>query len=75
MPLEESCPRLELGFESRSELVLGFGGNQTITPKENYPPVRVRVWLRVSFGVGGKFSSGAIVLEPFSHRNPRAAKL
>ena len=27
--------------------------------------VRVRVWVRVSFGVGGgQFSSGAIVLEP-----------
>ena len=28
------------------------------------PPVRVWVWLRVSFGVGGQFSSGAIDLEP-----------
>ena len=28
------------------------------------PPVRVRVWVRVSFRVGGKFSSGAIVQEP-----------
>ena len=30
------------------------------------PPVRVRVWFRVSvrIKVGGQFSSGAIVLEP-----------
>ena len=27
--------------------------NQTIAPEENCPPVRVRAWLRISFGVGG----------------------
>ena len=43
---------------------LGLGGNQTIVPKENYAPVRIRVWLRVSFGVGRQFSLGAVVLEP-----------
>ena len=41
-----------------------MGSNQTISPEENSPPVRVRVWVRVSFGVGGQFSSEAIVLEP-----------
>ena len=51
-------------------LVLGLGGNQTIGLKENFPPVRVRVWVRVSFGVWGQFSSGAIVLEP-SYRNDK----
>ena len=30
--------------------------------------VRVRVWLRVSFGVGGQFSSGAIFLQPLPVR-------
>ena len=35
-----------------------------IDPKENSPSVSVRVWGRVSFGVGGEFSSRAIVLEP-----------
>ena len=34
------------------------------SPEENYPPVRVRGWVRVSFWVRGQFSSGAIVLEP-----------
>ena len=63
-PPRKIAPWLGLGFGSRLGLVLGLGGNQTITPKENCPPVRVRVWLRVSFGVGGQFSSGAIVLEP-----------
>ena len=64
---EENCPQLGLGFGSRLRLVLGLGGNQTIAPKENWPPVRV--WVRVSFGVeGGQFSSGAIVLEPLSTR-------
>ena len=58
------APRLGLGFESRLGLVLGLGDNQTIAPEENCPLFRVRVWVRVSFGVGGQFSSGAIVLEP-----------
>ena len=43
-------------------------GVRTIVPEENCPPVRIRVWFRVSvkirFGAGGQFSSGAIVLEP-----------
>ena len=47
-------PRLGLGFGSRLALVLGLGGGQPDNcPKENWPPVRVRVWVRVSFGVGG----------------------
>ena len=35
-------------------------------PRKTAPPVRVRVWVRVSFGVGGQFSSRAIVLEPYT---------
>ena len=53
-----------MGFGSRLGLVLGLGGNQTIAPEEICPPVRVKGWVRVSFGVGGQFSSGPIVLEP-----------
>ena len=35
---------------------------------DNCPPLMVRVWFRVrlSFRVGGQFSSRVIVLEPFS---------
>ena len=46
---EENCPQLGLGFGSRLGKVLGMGSNQTIAPEENYPPVRVRGWVRVSF--------------------------
>ena len=54
LPPKENCPpRLGLGFGSRLGLILGLGGNQTIAPEENYSPVRFRVWVRVSFGVGG----------------------
>ena len=44
-----------------------FIGVRKIPPKENYPPVRVRVWIsfRVKVRIGGKFSSGTIVPEPF----------
>ena len=50
--------RIGLGFGSRSELVLRLRDNQTIDPKENCPLVRIRVWLRVNFGVGGNFPRG-----------------
>ena len=46
---------LGLAFQSRSGLLLGLGDNQTIAPKQNFPLVRVKVWLRVNFGVGGNF--------------------
>ena len=60
MAPEEIAPRLGLGFGSSE-------GNQTIVPEENSSPVRVRVWLRISFGVSfGQFSSEAIVLEQYS---------
>ena len=50
------------------ETLLCLEGIQTIAPEENYPPVRVDVWIRVriSFSVGGQFSSRAIDLEPFA---------
>ena len=40
-----------------------FNGIGTIAPRK-IAPVRVRIWIRVSFRVGGQFSSGAFVLEP-----------
>ena len=58
------APRLGLGFGSRLGLVLGLGGYQTIAPWGNCTPVRITVWVRVSFGVVEQFSLGAIVLEP-----------
>ena len=58
------APQLGVGFGSKLWLVLWLEGNQTIAPEENCPLVRVRGWVRVSFGVEGQFSSGAIVLEP-----------
>ena len=44
-----------------------FIGVRKILPKENQPPVRVRVWVsfRVKVRIGGKFSSETIVPEPF----------
>ena len=53
-------PRLGLEFGSRLGLVLRLGDNQTIAPLENCPPVRVRGWVRVSFGVGDNFPGGQL---------------
>ena len=61
------APRLWFGFGSRPGLVLGLGGNQIIALKKSCPSFRVRVWLRVSFGVGEQFSLRAVVLEPTRH--------
>ena len=47
-----------MGLGSRLGLVLGLGGNQTIAPLESCPPVRVRGWVRVSFGVRGAIFLG-----------------
>ena len=41
-----------------------MGKNQAIAPEDNYPLVRVNIGVRISFGVGRQFSSGAIVPEP-----------
>ena len=41
-------------------LILGSRDNQTIAAEKNCPPVRVRVWVRVSFGVGGSFPRGQL---------------
>ena len=45
-PPRKIDPRLGLGFGSRLGLVLGLGVNQTISTKENSPPVRIRVGVR-----------------------------
>ena len=39
---------------------------RAIAPEENCPPIKVRIWFRVSLriNVGRQFSSEAIVLEP-----------
>ena len=56
LPPRKIVSRLGLGFGSKPRLVLGLGGNQTIVPERNCLQVRVRVWLRVSFGVAFRFT-------------------
>ena len=63
LPLEEIYPpppNLELGFGSRLGLVLALESNYIIAPEKNCPLVRVRTWVRVSFGVGGNFPRGQL---------------
>ena len=56
-------PRLGLGFGSRLLLVLGLGATRQLPSMKIDTLVRFRGSVRVSLGVGGKFSSEAIVLE------------
>ena len=65
----DNCPPRKIG----SNKVLGLGqdwlsfrvgGQPDNCPRGKLPPVRVWVWVRVSFGVGGQFSPRPIVLKP-----------
>ena len=62
----DNCPRLRLGFGSRSGSVLVLEATRQLPPRKIAPAARVRVWLGVSFGVGGQFFLGAIGLELIS---------
>ena len=59
-----SLLRLGLGFRSRLGLVLGFGGNQTISPEKNDLWLGLGFGLGLLLGLGDNFPRGAIVLEP-----------
>ena len=61
MPPEENCPTVRVGVWVKVRVSFRVGEQPDNCPEEN----RVRVWLKVSFGVGGQFSSSAIALEPF----------
>ena len=50
-------------MHSSIQICLCQKGIRKIAPEEDCPSVRVSVWFRVSFRVGGQFSSGRIVLE------------
>ena len=64
--VSDNCPttkipsRSGLEFCSKLGLFLGLG-----TTRQLPPAVRVRVWLRVNFWVGGSDPRGTILLEPF----------
>ena len=62
---EEKCPWVRVGVLAKVRISFRvWGGNQAIAPEENCCLVSDSVWVRVSFGVGGQFSLGPIVLEP-----------
>ena len=60
----DNCLPVRAGVCVKMRVSFRVAANQAIVPERNCPPIRVRVWLRVSFGVAGQFSTGAIVLEP-----------
>ena len=66
---EENCLPVRVGVSAKVRVIFRVGGQPNNCPRGKLtPPVRVRVWLRVSFGVGGQFSSGTIFLEPLPVR-------
>ena len=68
LPTRKIAPWSGLGFRWRSGLLFGLGSNKIITPEKRCSLVRVRVWIKASFGVGAIFLR-AIVLEPFFWSN------
>ena len=70
LPPEENYPLVKVGVWLKVRVIFRVGGQPDNCPRKKSapplpPPVRVRVWLRISFGVGGQFALGLIVLEPF----------
>ena len=63
LPSEENCPPVTVGVWVNVRVSFRVGGQPENYPQGKLPPVRVRVWVRVSSGVWGQFSLGAIVLE------------
>ena len=60
---EENCPTVRVGVLVKVRVSFRVGGNHTIVPEKNWLLVRARVWVKVSLGVGGQLSLGAIALE------------
>ena len=60
MSPEENCPLLRIGVWVKFRVSFRVGGNQAIATKRNRPPVRVKVWVKVSFGVGDNFPWGQL---------------
>ena len=61
---EENCSPVRVGASVKVRVSFRVEGQPDNCPGGKLPPGRVRVWVRVSFGIGWQFSSGAIVLEP-----------
>ena len=58
LPPEENCTPCRVGGPVKVRVRFRVGGNQTIATEKNWPLVRVRGWVKVSFGVGGNFPRG-----------------
>ena len=54
-PPEKNCPPVRDGV---------WGRQPDNCLQGKLPPVKARVWIRVSYGVGVQLSKGTIVLEP-----------
>ena len=62
LPHNENCPLVRVGIWVKVRVSFSVGGEQTIASEKFFPTVRVR------FGIGRQFSSGAIAVEPFSRK-------
>ena len=65
LPPEENCPRLGLGFGSRSELVLGLGATRQLAPR------KIALQLELGLGLGLVLGLGAIFLGGYCPRTAR----
>ena len=65
-PPEKNCPPVRDGVwvKIRVNFMVGGGGQPDNCLQGKLPPVKARVWIRVSYGVGVQLSKGTIVLEP-----------
>ena len=54
MPIEEKCPPVRVGVWLKFRVSFRVGGQSDNCPRENRPVIRLRVRVRISFGVGGR---------------------
>ena len=52
-------PPVRVRVWAKGRVSFRIGGNETIALEKNCPLVRVRGWIRVSFGVGRQFSQNS----------------
>ena len=64
MPPKENCPLVRFGILVKVRVSFRVERQPDNCSEAKLPLVRVRVWVRVNFGVRVQFSLGAIVLEP-----------
>ena len=56
----KNCHTVRVWFWVKVNLSFRVGGTKAIDPKDDCPPVRIRVWLELVLRLGGSFPQGQL---------------